>query len=74
VDLDVGLVVDVLGLAAEARAGVDDALEGEAELHLLIELSAVHDADRVGVLCAKTRALASLRINQRSRFIHFSLD
>ena len=50
VDLHVGVLVDLLLLAEEARAGVEDTLDAEAGLHLLAKLSAIDDADGIGVL------------------------
>ena len=57
VDLHVRLVVEVVLAAEEARARVEDALDAEEGLHALVELRAVDDADRVGVLSVQGGAL-----------------
>jgi len=55
VDLNVGVLEHLVGLAEKTRAGVEDALDAEALLHTLIELGAVDDADSIGILSVKSR-------------------
>jgi len=57
VDLDVGVVVDPLGLAEESGAGVEDTLNAEVGLHPLVERSVINDVNNIAVSEVQGRAL-----------------
>jgi len=69
VDLNIGVVIDLRGLAEETRAGVHDTLNAEASLHLLRERSVVHDADAIRISGVESSTGAGCR-HQGALFSH----
>jgi len=63
VDLHIGVLEDLSGLAKETRAGVQDTLDAEALLHALIELGAIDNADGIGILSVKSRTLGRVAVS-----------
>jgi len=62
VDLNIGVLIGILGLAEKTRARVEDTLDAKAGLHSLIELSAIDDAESIGVLSVESRARRSVGV------------